>query len=444
MPLCNRYPFAHVAVLQDCIRYGKTYRGQPSKQNSALTLSLSIYSRNPLQKIGQNAYVMQARGSSKSENKTNTAASVDDDLEREVYGVLGVPIDNIDITTALGKIRTAAAKRRPFLISTANLNFLATSQVDAEFRTSLLQSELCTADGMPIVWIARLLGIPVRERVAGSDIFEELKLSRDPNSELKVFLFGGAEGVAESACKNLNSRSGGLTCVGSLSPGFASVEEMSVDSIFDHINSSGADFLAAALGAKKGQTWLLRNHDRIKTPVRVHLGATVNFQAGTVQRAPTRVRKLGLEWLWRIKEEPHLWRRYWGDGLVFLRLLLTRVVPLMVIAGWASLKRDKKSQGLNIEKTEDDKTVILSLNGAAVASNIGNITPSLQAAVAVPKDIVINFSNTSHIDARFLGLLSMLNKQLGKRRLKLTCARVPRRVERIFRLSGFQFLLGQS
>jgi len=130
--------------------------------------------------------------------------------------------------------------------------------------------------------------------------------------------------------------------------------------------------------------------------------------------------------------------------LVFLRLLLTRVVPLMVIAGWASLKRDKKSQGLNIEKTEDDKTVILSLNGAAVASNIGNITPSLQAAVAVPKDIVINFSNTSHIDARFLGLLSMLNKQLGKRRLKLTCARVPRRVERIFRLSGFQFLLGQS
>ena len=385
---------------------------------------------------------MQARGSSKSQNEANTNASVDDDLEREVYGVLGIPIDNVDITTALNKIRMAAASRRPFLISTANLNFLATSQVDAEFRASLLRSDLCTADGMPIVWIARLLGIPVRERVAGSDIFEELKLSRYPNSKLKVFLFGGAEGVAESACKNLNSRSGGLTCVGSLSPGFASVEEMSVDSIFDHINSSGADFLAAALGAKKGQTWLLRNHDRIQTPVRVHLGATVNFLAGTVKRAPTRVRKLGLEWLWRIKEEPHLWRRYWGDGLVFLRLLLTRVVPLMVTAGWARFKSDKRPQELIIEKTEDDKTVILSLNGAAVASNIGNITRSLQAALAVPKDIVINFSNTGHIDARFLGLLSMLNKQLGKRRLKLTCARVPRRVERIFRLSGFQFLLG--
>ena len=110
---------------------------------------------------------MQACGSSKSQNKTETPVSADDDLEREVYGVLGIPIDNVDIATALGKIRTAAAKRRSFLISTANLNFLATSQVDAEFRASLLRSDLCTADGMPIVWIARLLGIPVRERVRG-------------------------------------------------------------------------------------------------------------------------------------------------------------------------------------------------------------------------------------------------------------------------------------
>src|SRR4029079_3931124 len=143
-------------------------------------------------------------------------------------GVLGIPIDNLDITAALNKIRIAAATRRPFLISTANLNFLVTSQVDAEFRASLLLSDLCTADGMPIVWIARLLGIPVRERVAGSDIFEELKLSRDPNSKLKVFLFGGAEGVAESACKNLNSRSGGLTCVGSFFPCFSAAVQRRV------------------------------------------------------------------------------------------------------------------------------------------------------------------------------------------------------------------------
>ena len=100
------------------------------------------------------------------------------ELTREVYWVLGIPIDTVDMKTALGKIEAAVANSTPFLISTANLNFLATSQLDAEFRASLLRSDLCTADGMPIVWIARLLGIPVRERLAGADIFEELKLSQ--------------------------------------------------------------------------------------------------------------------------------------------------------------------------------------------------------------------------------------------------------------------------
>ena len=85
---------------------------------------------------------MQARVPREPKNKTNTDVSVDEDLEREVYGVFGIPIDNVDISTALGKIRTAVAKRRPFLISTANLNFLVTSQLDAEFRSSLLLSDL--------------------------------------------------------------------------------------------------------------------------------------------------------------------------------------------------------------------------------------------------------------------------------------------------------------
>ena len=86
-----------------------------------------------------------------------------------------------------------------------------------------------------------------------------------------------------------------------------------------------ADFLAVSLGAKKGQLWLHRNHQRLTVPVRAHLGVTVNFQAGTVKRAPPRLRAWGLEWLWRIKEEPHLWRRYAHDGWVLLGLIFTRV-----------------------------------------------------------------------------------------------------------------------
>src|SRR5205823_4093092 len=78
----------------------------------------------------------------------------------------------------------------------------------------------------------------------------------------------------------------------------------------------------------KGQEWLVRNHSRLTIPIRSHLGATINFQAGTVRRAPEFLRAVGMEWLWRIKEEPYLWRRYVRDGTALLRLILLQMVPL--------------------------------------------------------------------------------------------------------------------
>ena len=364
-----------------------------------------------------------------------------DDLTREVYGVLGIPVDVIDMAAVLCKIDVAAADKSPFLLSTPNLNFLVTSRLDPEFREALLISDLCPADGMPIVWLARLLGAPIKERIAGSDIFEALKSVRHATQRLSVFLFGGAEGVAAAACRKLNAEPGAMTCAGSFYPGFCTVDEMSTDTIIDSVNSSNADFLVAALGAKKGQAWLLRNHDRQRIPIRVHLGATINFQAGTVTRAPARMRKWGLEWLWRIKEEPQLWRRYWGDGLVLLELVLTRVFPLVILSRWNRLGWGRKAKDLLINRVEDHKSVILSINGAAIAQNVGNALPYFQDAVAATKDVVINFTDTRLIDPRFLGLLIMLNKILKKQQLHLTLTGISPRIARIFRLHGFGFLL---
>jgi N-acetylglucosaminyldiphosphoundecaprenol N-acetyl-beta-D-mannosaminyltransferase len=370
---------------------------------------------------------------------TNSARP--DDLAREVYGLLGVPIDMIDMATVLRHINSAAADSAPFLISTINLNFLVTSRTDEEFRESLLLSDLCTADGMPIVWIAWVLGIPIKKRLAGSDIFEALKPARESARRLKVFLFGGPEGIAAAACQKLNADSAGMTCVGSFYPGFSTVDEMATDTIIDLINSSNADFLVAALGAKKGQAWLLRNHGRLKVPVRVHLGAAINFQAGALKRAPASVQKLGLEWLWRIKEEPRLWKRYWNDGLVMLQLLLNHVVPLIILARWHQLRGGSKSHDLLVDRIDDHKTVILRLNGPATIQNVGKAVSCFREAVAAAKNTVINFTDTCQIDARFLGLLLMLDKQLKRQRLHLAFTGVSPRIARIFRLNGFGFLL---
>ena len=185
-----------------------------------------------------------------------TVGRIDDlvatrDLSRNVYGVLGIPIDVTDMADVLDRIDAALRARLTLFISTANLNFLTTSLTNTEFRKSLLLSELCTADGMPIVWIAKLLGIPIKARIAGADIFEALKAGPFA-TPLKAFFFGGPEGAAAAACERLNASSCGVTCSGSYYPGFGTVEEMSSDAVINTIKASNADFLAVALGAVKG------------------------------------------------------------------------------------------------------------------------------------------------------------------------------------------------
>lgn len=367
--------------------------------------------------------------------------SANDDFAREIYGIFGIPVDALDRSEVVRKIESAAMAVLPFLISTANLNFLILSQSDAEFRQSLLLSDLCTADGMAIVWLTWLMGIPIKARVAGSDVFEALKGISKYGSRLKVFFFGGAKDIASTACETLNTQKCGMTCVGSYFPGFGSVDEMSTDSIIKIINSSNANFLMVSLGAIKGQLWLHRNHDRLKVPVRAHLGATINFQAGTLTRAPKFMQSIGLEWLWRIKEEPYLWRRYAADGICLLNLIVTRLIPLVAATKWNQFKSRGKINDFKIERTDNLNAVTLSIKGNATAQNVDTAAQSFRRAVTLGKDVVINCANIRFLDARFVGLLLMLNKQLIQQRLQLRFTEVPRHIERIFRLSGFEFLL---
>jgi N-acetylglucosaminyldiphosphoundecaprenol N-acetyl-beta-D-mannosaminyltransferase len=305
-----------------------------------------------------------------SDPRLRASAASLDDLGRNVYCVLGLPIDALDMPAILRRIEAAAASRAPFLISTPNSNFLVHSRSDPEFRESVLDSDLCPADGMSVVWICRLIGIPITHRLSGSDIFEALKVPNRDGRQLKVFLFGGAPGVAAAAAEKLNAAPLGLSCVGTLDPGFGSIEEMSRDPIIDQVNASGADFLAASLGAKKGQLWLHRNHQRLTVPVRAHLGAAINFQAETIKRAPHRLQTWGLEWLWRIKEEPHLWRRYGYDGGVLLRLLFTRILPLAIINRWYRLKSQRQPKELLIKIEQKQDSVTIGLEGDATDRHI--------------------------------------------------------------------------
>jgi N-acetylglucosaminyldiphosphoundecaprenol N-acetyl-beta-D-mannosaminyltransferase len=362
-----------------------------------------------------------------------------DAFDRRVHCVLGLPFDEIDTAAAVARVRDAAARRRPTFLSTPNLNFVVGCLGDRAFRDSVIHSDLSVPDGMPVVWVARLLGIPIRERVTGAGLFERLGEPGAP--PLKVYFFGGAEGVAAQACRRVNERGAGLVCVGCEYPGFGDLEDLSREDRIESINASGADFLVVSLGARKGQAWIERNRARIRVPVVSHLGAVLNFAAGRVRRAPGWMQQSGLEWLWRVKEEHALWRRYFGDGLAFLRLLATRVAPL----AW-QLHRSRPSPGelraAKLVERESWREHVVRLRGAWVAGNLGPLRDCFTRLAPRPKRLRLDLAGVTHADTSFLGLLLLLYGERSRRGLHLSLGPVSPRVERLVRLGCGEFLLG--
>ncbi|NWG87682.1 MAG: WecB/TagA/CpsF family glycosyltransferase [Hydrogenophilaceae bacterium] len=362
-----------------------------------------------------------------------------DDFDRDVYSLFGLPFDAVSMAQAVQRVRAAAERRQPCFLSTPNLNFLIACQSDAAFRDSVIHSDLSVADGMPLVWLARLLGTPIRERVTGSGLFESLlDGSADGGEPMSVYFFGGQQGVSGQACQAINAESRGLRCVGFDCPGFGSVEEMSGDEAIGRINASGADFLVVSLGAKKGQAWIERNRGRISVPVISHLGAVVNFAAGTVSRAPVWMQRIGLEWLWRIKEEPALWRRYWQDGRALLAIVFSRLLPHLF---WLRLVSAGQTGvgAVRLELNDDHCGVMIA--GTITDPVSVELRQALRDAAAQRKAVLVDCSAAARFSPGLLGLLLMLRKRQQACGKPLRFVGVSSRLRRFFRWSGVEYLL---
>ena len=335
---------------------------------------------------------------------TTSTASETVDFQRRVHGLLGLPFDAVTMDEAVARVASAALARRRCLLVTPNVNFLVAARADRAFRFSVLHSHLSVADGMPIVWWSRWLGAPIRERVAGSDLFERLRSARLPRP-LKVYFFGGPPGVAEQARQALGASGGGLIGVGAESPGFGTIESMSSPETRARIEASAADFLVVALGAKRGQEWIEHNRAQLDTPVISHLGAVVNFVASTVPRAPAWMRRVGLEWLARIAGEPGLWRRYWNDGRALARALVADGWPT-----WRYLQatRAARQRPGTLALRENADATVIELGGGCSDSSSGALRAALQRAAERRLAVQLRFASDAAVDTAILGLLLLM------------------------------------
>jgi exopolysaccharide biosynthesis WecB/TagA/CpsF family protein len=236
----------------------------------------------------------------------------------ERINILNIQVDNITQQELLQKFDKG-------VLVTPNVDHLMKLQKDREFYDIYHKADWVTVDSQVVRKSMMFLGKTVKEVVTGSDLFPAFYNYHKNNESIKIFLLGSAPGVAEKAMNIINQKIGRNIIVGAHSPSFGfEKNEEECHSIIRLINESVANVLVVGVGAPKQEKWIYRYKDQLKhIDIYLPIGATIDFEAGNLKRAPRIMQKLALEWLFRLIKEPkRLWKRYIVDDLPFFILIL--------------------------------------------------------------------------------------------------------------------------
>lgn len=288
-------------------------------------------------------------------------------------------------------------------IATVNVDFLIKSAEDQELRALLQNADMCTADGMPLVWGSKLLGAPLKERVAGSDMVPAIAERAAKNGH-SLYLMGAGPGVAAAAGKKLQAQYPGLKIAGVSAPFWKRGEAMD-PAILEDIKQSGADILLVALGNPKQEWWIQEYGKEVGIPVAIGIGASLDFIVGTTKRAPVWMQKSGLEWVSRLIQEPgRLWKRYTSNIIQF--------GPLLAKQYWAMESQPENSDiAFNINTSTIGDTTILNLQGEVNFRNCKTVTRQGQRSLAIRPKLTINLADVTRLDCAAIGSLMELDKK---------------------------------
>lgn len=236
---------------------------------------------------------------------------------------LNTQIDSLTMPEALNATKELIEQTNTTsYIVTPNLDHIVILESDKEFAEIYKNADLILADGKPLIWISHLIKNPIKEKISGSDFFPQLCKMCAENG-YKIFILGAAEGVADKAADHLIKKYSGLKICGTYSPPFGfekNTEELKHIKML--INTAKPDILAVSLGSPKGEKFLYTHLQEYGVSLGISIGATIDFEAGNVKRAPKWMSNHGLEWLFRITQDPkRLIKRYWNDAL--------KIVPIM-------------------------------------------------------------------------------------------------------------------
>jgi N-acetylglucosaminyldiphosphoundecaprenol N-acetyl-beta-D-mannosaminyltransferase len=232
--------------------------------------------------------------------------------------ILSVPIDNISISDFLSQLNRG-------VVFTPNVDHLMKLQKDQDFVEAYSTADYRVCDSQVLMFASRFLGTPIKAKISGSDLFPLFCDHHRYNEHIKIFLMGGAEGVAHQAMERINARIGRQIIVQAHSPSFGfEQDEDECQRILELISQSSANVLVVGVGAPKQEKWIAKYRNQLPSiDIFLAVGAAIDFEAGNKPRAPQLLSRLGLEWLYRLSTEPgRLWKRYLLDDFPFLWLVI--------------------------------------------------------------------------------------------------------------------------
>jgi exopolysaccharide biosynthesis polyprenyl glycosylphosphotransferase len=293
-------------------------------------------------------------------------------------------VDRLTFAEALLAIAALVARKLGGQVFTPNVDHVVLAASNPAFRDAYRAADLSLVDGMPVLWGSRLLGLPLPEKISGSDLLLPL-VDQAARHRWRVFLLGGAPGVAEAVSDQLRKRFPTLQVVGTASPKV----DVSPDGplpleTIERINRLGTDLLLVALGSPKQEIFIHRVAPYIRRTVSVGVGAGFDFLTGRAKRAPGWISRLGFEWLFRLCREPRrLWRRYLvRDPIFFLilaRALLTPRRRLVELPAYEEA-RLVPVRSATRSKPRVDPTRVIERGAAAVRQVTRQVTPAVENA----------------------------------------------------------------
>ncbi|MDB5243945.1 MAG: acetyl-mannosamine transferase [Spirosoma sp.] len=231
-------------------------------------------------------------------------------------------VSNVTQREAVDYVDKVIANHEKGYVVTPNLDHIVKLEEDPEFVYCYENAALVLADGNPVVWASRFLGTPLKELVTGSDLFQVLCQHAAERGHTLFFL-GGLEGVAQKAADELKKQYPQIKVVGVYSPPFGFEKNQDENlRIIEMINAVKPNILFVGVGAPKQEKWMYKNIGQLDVNVALGIGASFDFVAGTVKRAPKLFRQMGMEWFWRVSNEPRrLFKRYFIDSARFVPII---------------------------------------------------------------------------------------------------------------------------